>query len=222
MKITRGEVVVIGIVLIALLVSIYFYPQMPEQMASHWNGRGQVDGYMPKAVCLFLFPGIMAGIAVFFAVLARVKRLKEKIEPFRKYYDGFVICFLIFLLALDYWMILWNLGIQIGLHILLCIAMGVMIFYLGSICKHLKPNPIIGIRTPWTFKNSIVWEKTHKVGGVLFMLAGVLIVFGVFLPEYSLCFILLIPVLAVSIISIIYSYVVYCQEKQNGDNGFGS
>ena len=220
MKISKGEVVVIGIVLIAFVVSIYFYPQMPEQMASHWNARGQVDSYAPKAVCLFLMPCIMAGIAVPFAVLARVKKLKKKIKPFRKYYDGFIICFLLFLLALDYWMILWNLGIQIGLHILLPIATGIMIFYLGLICKHLKPNPIMGIRVPWTLNNEVVWAKTHIVGGRLFMLAGVFTVLGVFFPNYFLHF-TLISVLGATVIIVIYSYIVYCQEKQNSDNGLG-
>jgi uncharacterized membrane protein len=30
--------------------SAYFYPKLPEQVASHWNTRGQVDGYMSKNV----------------------------------------------------------------------------------------------------------------------------------------------------------------------------
>ena len=44
----KSEIIIVVIVLISFAVGIYFYPQMPEQMASHWNARGQVNGYMSK------------------------------------------------------------------------------------------------------------------------------------------------------------------------------
>ena len=38
--------------------------QMPEQMASHWNAAGQVDGYSNKNTALFLVPGMELGLVV--------------------------------------------------------------------------------------------------------------------------------------------------------------
>ncbi|MHC4721887.1 MAG: DUF1648 domain-containing protein, partial [Planctomycetota bacterium] len=49
MKITKGEIAVFAIALAAFLVGECFYPYLPERMASHWNARGEVDGYMSKA-----------------------------------------------------------------------------------------------------------------------------------------------------------------------------
>ncbi|MGC9104795.1 MAG: DUF1648 domain-containing protein, partial [Candidatus Methanodesulfokora sp.] len=43
-----SEIIILGIILLSFVVSIYFYPQMPEEMASHWNAQGQVDGYLSK------------------------------------------------------------------------------------------------------------------------------------------------------------------------------
>ena len=71
-----------------------------------------------------------------------------------------------------------------------------------------KRNYFIGIRTPWTLNNEEVWDKTHRLGGLLFKISGVITVFGVFLPDYAIVFIL-VPVLASAVISIVYSYVIH-------------
>jgi len=44
----KSEITILGIILLSFIIGIYFYPQIPEKMASHWNAQGQVDGYMSK------------------------------------------------------------------------------------------------------------------------------------------------------------------------------
>jgi uncharacterized membrane protein len=39
--------------------------------------------------------------------------------------------------------------------------------------KNAKRNWFIGIRTPWTMSSDKVWDKTYKIGGKLFKIAGV-------------------------------------------------
>jgi len=215
MKITKGEIVIWAVVLVSFLLSIYFYPRMPERMASHWNGRGQVDSYLPKGICLFITPSIIAVIALITSTLARLEMIKEKIEPYRKYYDGFAICLGLFFLATDYWMILWNLGIKVGPNIVFPWGIGLIIFYIGMICKKIKikPNFIIGIRTPWTMNNETVWNKTNRFGGNMFMLSGVFTLGGIFFPDYVLYWII-IPIFAAVAIILVYSYLVYHGEMQ--------
>ena len=58
MEISKSTVIISGIVLLCLLVSACLYPKIPERMASHWNAKGQVDGYMPKSAGVFLMPGL--------------------------------------------------------------------------------------------------------------------------------------------------------------------
>jgi uncharacterized membrane protein len=56
MKCGKYSLAMLGIILISFAIGAYLYPQMPELMPSHWNGRGDVDGYMPKFWGLFLMP----------------------------------------------------------------------------------------------------------------------------------------------------------------------
>jgi uncharacterized membrane protein len=186
---------------------------MPEEMASHWNAKGEANGYMSKFWGLFLMPFILVGVALYFNVIPRIDPLKANIEKFRKYYDGFIILFFIFMLSIHFQVILWNLGVKISPNVTLPIGLGVLFFYIGILCENAKRNWFIGIRTPWTLSSERVWEKTHKTGGKLFKIAGIIVFVGVFFWSYALFFIL-VPVILVAAYTIIYSYVEYQKEMK--------
>ena len=88
------------------------------------------------------------------------------------------------------------------------ICLGPVFFYTGVLCENAKRNWFIGIRTPWTLSSERVWDKTHKIGGRLFKIAGIVTLLGAFFPKYAVFFIL-IPTLFVAIYTVIYSYVEY-------------
>jgi len=207
----KSEITILGIILLSLIISIYFYPQMPEKIASHWNAQGQVDGYISKFWGLFLIPFILIGLAILFLVIPRIDPLKANIEKFRKYYDEFVILFFIFILSVHFQVILWNFGVRISPNVIFPIGIGILFFYVGILCENAKRNWFIGIRTPWTLSSERVWEKTHKIGGKLFKIAGIITFLGVFFQSYTLFFIL-VPVISVAVYTIIYSYLEYQKE----------
>ncbi len=211
MNMRKSGIIIIGIILFSFIVSIYIYPQMPEKMVSHWNAQGQADGYMSKFWGLFLIPITLVGLALLFTAIPRIDPLKANIEKFRKYYDGLVVLFFIYMLSIQFHVILWNLGIKISPNIIMPISIGILFFYIGVLCENAKRNWFIGIRTPWTLSNEKVWEKTHKIGGKLFKIAGVIAFIGVFFQNYALFFILVPEFLAVAY-TIIYSYFEYQKE----------
>jgi uncharacterized membrane protein len=84
----KSEIIIFGIILLSFAIGIYYYPQMPEKLASHWNAQGQVNGYMSKFWGLFLMPIISMGMLLLFILIPRIDPLKSNIQEFRKYYDG--------------------------------------------------------------------------------------------------------------------------------------
>ncbi len=65
------RIMVISILLIIFItfgISLAVRSQMPDQMASHWNAQGQVDGYSNQTTALFLVPGMEIGMALLFIV----------------------------------------------------------------------------------------------------------------------------------------------------------
>lgn len=90
---------------------------------------------------------------------------------------------------------------------------------LGNILYSIRPNSFIGIRTPWTLKNEIVWKKTHQLGSVLLFTSG-------FLGFLSVLFLgdrygrsVFYAVLAVGVvIPAIASYFIYRREITTNHN----
>lgn len=213
MNMRKSTIAVLGMILFSFVIGIYFYPQMPEKMASHWNAQGQVDGYMSKFWGLFLMPFVLVGLALLFTAIPRIDPLKANIKKFRKYYDEFIILFFIFMLSIHFQAILWNIGIKISPNVIAPIGFGILFFFIGILCENAKRNWFIGIKTPWTLSSERVWEKTHKIGGKLFKIAGVIAFVGVFFQSYALFFIF-VPVISVAAYTIIYSYVEYQKEGE--------
>ena len=207
----NSYIVVLGIILISFAVGIYFYPQMPEEVASHWNSQGQVDDYMSKFWGVFLMPIFLLGIFLLFILIPKIDPLKENIEKFRKYYDGFIVLISLFLFYVYMLTILWNKGLRFDIGYLLIPAMAILFYYIGIMMENAKRNWFIGIRTPWTLSSEKVWDKTHKIGGKLFKVSGAIILLGVLLPKYMILFIL-VPVIFTSLYTIIYSYSEYQKE----------
>jgi uncharacterized membrane protein len=210
--------VIASLVLLSFFLSVYFYPQVPEQMATHWNSQGEVNGYMSKLWGLFFMPLMITGLVLIFLLIPKIDPKKENIAKFRKYYDGFIVILILFLLAVHLQILLWNAGFKISPNSVLPLSIGLLFYYLGILTEKAERNWFIGIRTPWTLSSEKVWKKTNRLGGKLFRIAGIAAVFGAFFPELAIYFIL-VPVLIVTGISIIYSYMEYQKELKENEQG---
>lgn len=205
--------VIIAIIALSFIIGLFFYPYMPERMASHWDEQGVVNGYMSKFWGIFMIPVMSLALALLFLLLPKIDPLKANIEKFRKYFDWFIIIFLLFMLYIYMITILWNLGARFNMFQLMIPAMGLLFFYLGLLLQKAKRNWFIGIRTPWTMSSDSVWDKTHKLGAKLYMFAGIIALFGILLPRIAI-WLVLVPIMLVSIYTVIYSYVIYKREKK--------
>jgi len=200
----------LGLVLISFIVGVYYYPFMPERMTTHWNINGDGDGSSSKFVGLFLVPFIFLSFTVILIVIPRLDPLKENITLFRKYYDGLIIVFSVFIFSIFVQVILWNLGFRISPNHVFPLGIGYLLFYLGVLMEHAKRNWFIGIRTPWTMSSENVWNKTHKVGGKLFKISGLMTFVAVIFPRFILIIVIFIIVGAAY--TVVYSYLEYRKE----------
>jgi uncharacterized membrane protein len=209
MKLIR--MAIIAGLLITFALTITMYPSAPETVVSHWNAAGQADGYLPKLWGLSLIPLIMTGLVALLVLLPRIDPYKSNYEKFRDYYDGFILLFVFFLLAIQVQIILWSTGYRISPNLTLPFLMGTLFIYVGFLLYHAEQNWFVGIRTPWTLSSETVWKKTHELGGKLFKLAGIIAFAGVVAGEYAIWFVI-VPVLAVALVTMLYSYFEYRKE----------
>ena len=212
----KAQIITIIIILISFAVGVYFYNQFPDKVASHWNIQGEVDGYMSKFWGAFLMPIVCLGLFLLFLLIPRIDPLKRNIEKFRKYFDTFIVLIILFLFYVYLLTVFWNVGISFNMSRVILPAIGILFYYIGVLLKHAKRNWFIGIRTPWTLSSDNVWEKTHKLGSKLFKTAGVIALLGIFFQSLAI-WLILVPVILVSVYTIFYSYFEYKKEN-HGNN----
>ena len=204
----KSEIIILVILAVSFAIAVYLYPQMPDQMASHWNTQGEVDGYMPKFWGLFLMPLVTAGLFLLFIAIPKIDPLKKNIEKFRRYYDTFVILIIAFFFYIYLLTLFWSQEYRFSMIQMMSPAFAILFYYIGILVENSKRNWFIGIRTPWTLSSDRVWDKTHKLGGKLFKITGAVVIFGIFFPDLAIYFVL-IPVIFVAVYTIVYSYFEY-------------
>lgn len=209
----KSLIIIWAVILISFGLACYFYPLMPARMASHWGTSGEVNGYMGKALGLFLMPIITLVMFLMFWLIPKIDPLKANVEKFRKYFDAFVVSIIVFLFYIYLLTIFWNLGFRFSMTQFMAPAMAILFYFCGVLVDKAKRNYFIGIRTPWTLASDTVWDKTHKVGGKLFKTAGSLAFLGVFFPGQAFLLIM-IPVLSATVFLFVYSYFAYRQETK--------
>ena len=219
---SNRTMIIVSLVLIigAALIGVLLWNQLPDPMASHWNANNEVDGYMSKFWGVFLMPLVTTGIFLLFVAIPVIDPLKANIALFRETYNLFVVLFIAYMDYVYVLTLLWNMGyttINIGQAILP--AMGLLFIVIGSLMRKAKRNFFIGIRTPWTLSSDSVWDKTHQLGGILFMISGALAVIGGLIGGTMSFWMMFLPLIISTIYLVYYSYKLYQNEiKANGSS----
>jgi uncharacterized membrane protein len=204
---------IVLIILLTLAITVLSYPALPGQIPSHWDINGEVNGYMAKPWGVLIVPLVMIPMTALLFLLPRIDPLRENYAKFQRYYDGFILIFAAFLFIVQLQIILWGLGYQISPTVLFPLIIGALFVYIGFLLEHAEQNWFVGIRTPWTLSSPTVWKKTHARGGTLFKIAGIVAIAGVLFGRYSLWFVL-VPVIAVSVYLVVYSYLEFQRERR--------
>jgi len=211
---TRATIFVTLILIVAaILAGVLLWNKFPEQMASHWDVNDQVNGYMPRFWGVFMMPIIALGMLLLFLLIPNIDPLKANIAQFREIFNLFVMFIVGFMLYVHMLTLLWNLGYtNVGIGKSALPAMGVLFILIGSMLRKSKRNWFIGIRTPWTLSSDMVWEKTHQLGGILFMVSGVVTFIGGLFGGVVAFLVLMVPLLGSTLFLVVYSFVLYQRE----------
>jgi len=110
-----------------------------------------------------------------------------------------------------------GIGWKVPMERLAPLMAGALFLVLGNVLPRARSNWMFGIRTPWTLTNDRVWERTHRMGGVVFVIAGLLLMLmALVAPSAGVPVIVAVSVL-VAVVPIAYSYYAWRQETQRAD-----
>jgi uncharacterized membrane protein len=193
--------------LLAFGYSLYLYPIMPDRVPIHWNIRGEVDGWGPKEVALFIMPGCMLFLFFLTMALPFVSPKGYDVETFRPTFN-YVMALVTALEGYVHVVI-----VQGALHPHLDVGrwmtIGIFLLFglMGNVLGRVKRNFYMGIRTPWTIASDAVWVATHRFGARVMVGTSVIGIIAVFAGiPMQLTIILLI---GAALLPVAYSYFAY-------------
>lgn len=214
MKIKK-ELPIIGIVLLPFIYLAFLWNKLPKTIPIHWNINGEIDRYGEKAE-LLLIPVLLPLLTyLIFLVIPKIdpknklNKMGNKLQNLK-----FLMTTLMSILALFIIYSTKEQSLTSPNYVILLI--GVLYIILGNYFKTIKPNYFIGIKTPWTLESEYVWKETHKLGGILWLLGGILVIVLSLLLNPKLNNIFFLGITAIiSIVPIIYSYTLHKNQKKN-------
>lgn len=188
------------------------WSHVPERMPIHWNMHGEVDGYGGRFAGLLLIPLLAVGLYLLLLFIPRLDPAYQNYAQFAGTYLALRFAMLVFLAAIFGGTVLAALGYRIQILTVVAWSMAGLFGLLGAVMKRLKPNWMVGVRTPWTLSSELSWNKTHRLAGWLFYLIAALMVVWGALPNTAM-FVITMASLGVSVLAlVVYSYRVYCDD----------
>lgn len=199
----------ISVVAITWVVAFWYEPRLPEQIPTHWNSQGEVDGYMSKPWGVYLLPILSLVSSALLMWLPQIAPKGFKLNQARKVYDLLLLVLAVFYLGIMVLTFEAGMNRAIDINQWVMVGMGSLFLIIGNYLSKVPKNFFLGIRTPWTLSSDEVWYKTHRLGSWTFILSGLLAIVGGLL--HWPVWLLITVISAAALIPVIYSLVVYKQ-----------
>ena len=207
MKFKRSLLVSLVFLAISVGVAVWLYPRLPAQVPTHWNMQGQVNDHMPRFWGAAISPLMIVFLAFLTWLLPVISPRRFEIAPFAHVYTLVMLAAQGLVLVLGVCMLLAGAGYAVPIPMIAMLGTGVFFMLIGNYMGKLRKNFFIGIRTPWTLASDAVWERTHRLGGWLFMLAGALVI--VFTLADTPPWLPLAVLIGAAVVPLVYSFVIY-------------
>jgi uncharacterized membrane protein len=206
---TRTVLIIIMITGILMMGAGYYLSGTTTvNLATHWNAAGEADGFGSPFMAFYFLPLLTMTLSILISVMPAIDPLKVNVETFRREYNLFIVAFAAFMFYIQGLTLAWNAGLKFSMNAMMTPGFGLLFVVTGLMIRKAKRNYFIGIKTPWTLANDTVWEKTHNLGGQLFVASGVLTTACVFYPDAAIT-VLLVTAIGASLITTVYSYLEF-------------
>ena len=203
---------VLLIIGIPFIYAAYLYPSLPEIIPTHFNIKGEADGFGGKG-SIYVGPSIMGMASLFtYLFLTYIKKIdpkrSEQMEDglFQKF--GFFT--VLFLTALSMVILYATTHQGISIEKLLFPLMGLAFAGMGLYIAKLKQNYFAGFKLPWTLDNVDNWNATHKIAGKVWLYGGIIQFFaGLAFSSVASFVIFFIAMVVMVLVPTVYSYRMF-------------
>lgn len=202
------------IVLLPVWFGIIRWNDLPDVMTTHWGADGNADGVGGKVFAVFGLPFLLLVTHLLCVLFTLCDKKQEKQSPKA--------------LGIIFWIVpgisLFSNGIvyraafggDFDLTWFVPALLGVMFLFIGNYLPKIKQNRTLGIKISWTLHNEENWNKTHRLGGKVWVAGGWLLLVSCFLPLTAMVRMMVCVIAAMVLIPILYSWHICRQHRREG------
>jgi uncharacterized membrane protein len=205
----RLEIPALSLLTGMLALALATWPGAPDRIPVHWNFAGDVDRYGGRFEGLLLPP--LLTLFVYLAML-----LLPRVDPGRANYASFwgryaALRFAVVALIATFCAVthLTLRGYAVSMGVVAPFAVGLLFVAFGGILGKIRPNWFVGIRTPWTLSSKLAWDRTHRLGGYLFLACGLGLMLLTAVAPRLMPYWFVGSVAATTLTLVLYSYLVW-------------
>ncbi len=198
----------LGLVLLAVALSVWAYPALPQRVPTSWSLSGEAVGFSSRLGAVVFAPVLVAMIWVLMFVLPAISPRGFRLD--RNLSASYEICLAVIavLVAIQFVLLRAQVAGTVPSFWLIFALIGVLLAVIGILIGRVPKNFFMGYRTPWTLVSDQVWLRTNVLGGRLMVVGGLLLI--ACSPFTNAIVGALIAVMAVVVVvPIAYSYVLY-------------
>lgn len=192
------------IIVAPIVVGLILWDKLPAQMATHFDANGVADDWAPKEFAVFGLPLLLLVVHWFCMAFTSV-------DPKKQNFSDKIIILMMWLcpvvsIAGNGATYLYALDNTVNTVPMAVVLVGCVFLVIGNYMPKMKQSYTIGIKIPWALNSEDNWNRTHRLGGYTFMLAGVITIIAGFLQQFWL-----VPVALIiaAVLPMVYSFVLY-------------
>ena len=197
------------VILIPALIGLLLWNRLPEQIPYHWDINGNIDNWCSKAFAVFGTPALLLA-------LHWVCMLASSADPKHKNYHPKMIMLVLWIcpvigLVLSTLVYAVALGYPLRVEIIMPLLVGLMFLIVGNLLPKCRQTYTMGIKLPWTLASEENWNKTHRFGGKVWVIGGVLTMATAFFGNFWLLLVILVVMV---VVPTLYSYLYYRKHEK--------
>lgn len=192
------------IILVPMIVGLLMWNQLPDTMATHFGENGEADGWSSKSFAVIGIPLILTALHWFCVFFTGVDPKKDNISDKMMTLVLWIVpvisvfaCGSMYVYAFDNTINTTTIGMML---------IGCMFLVLGNYMPKMKQSYTLGIKLPWTLNSEENWNRTHRLGGWVYMICGIVVLIAGFVQQFWMVF---VAILVIAIVPMVYSYILY-------------
>lgn len=217
MKKTYGWI--IGLILLGFVLAGIFLSIAPEEIAVHYNFRGEVDRWgSPYEFLLMPFMNLFFGIGMILLARHEGKQGRGMNEKVVSIMTALVLVMFNLIWVFFMWIAvdLRESGDAIGElpGKLLVLLLAASFVPLGNLMPKAQRNSIFGLRTKWSMADDWCWQQSQRIGGFMLVICGIAgVILAAILPAEWAGYALLGLILVMTVGCVYASYRIYMRSQ---------